>query len=361
MKKIIIFSLIIFICAIYFYKERRMKIGPEEAARIRDELHNLDIRGFDDRKIYYDKLYYIIASGEGFSSTAYKDSHGLWTIGYGFNMDRGGASRREWNEIFEGLISFDDAKSGKIQITEEQGRMLKRYGVEKREKELSEIYSSCWDKMRLNERAILTDLYYQAPSLANGKTRISNHIEEYYRTGVEDYLQLAVTEVQLYSSHSPDPATRIGLQNRNNIRAIILDSRKSPLYSNPKDELIPEIKKIEIIPGKTVISREISDKFPKSNNHGDYYIWRTKMDGKVRASHQELEGKVFKYEDKNMKHPEEDPGCRCKAERLPIHAKIIEEEKDESLEEDLKQDDFSDVIIRKHITNLAELPGFYIK
>lgn len=333
-----------------------MKIGPEEAARIRDELHNLDIDHFADREIYYDKLYYIIASGEGFSSSAYRDSHGLLTIGYGFNMDRGGASRNEWNEIFGGSISFDDAKSGKIDITEEQGRMLKRYGVAKREQELARIYAPYWHEMRLNERAILTDLYYQAPSLANEKTRISNHIEEYYRTGVEDYLQLAVTEVELYSSHSTDPATRIGLQNRNNIRAIILDSRKSPLYSNPKDELIPEDQKIEIILGKTVISREVSDRFPKSNNHGDYYIWRTKMDGKVRTAHQELEGKVFKYEDKNMKHPQEDYGCRCEDHRLPIHAKIIEEEKDERLEED-----FSYVIIRKHITNLAELPGFYIK
>lgn len=132
-----------------------MEINPKEAAKIRDELHNLDIHSFDDREEYYEKLYYIIASGEGFSSKIYRDSKGILTIGHGFNMDRGNASRNEWNQIFKGLISFDEAKNGDSMITKEQARMLKRYGVENREKELAKIYDPYWEKMRLNERAIV--------------------------------------------------------------------------------------------------------------------------------------------------------------------------------------------------------------
>jgi GH24 family phage-related lysozyme (muramidase) len=360
MKKTIIFLLMLIISAIgifYFYKEISMEIGPKEAARLRDELHNLNIRNFADREIYYEKLYYIIASGEGFSSKPYRDSRGLLTIGYGFNMDRGDASRNEWDEIFKGSLSFYDAKSGKIGITKEQARMLKRYGVEKRENELAKIYDPYWDKMRLNEKAILTDLYYQRPSLAGGNSRLSKHIKDYYETNNVAYFELAVTEVQLNSSYSKNPLERIGLQNRNNIRAIILDSRSCPLYSRPHDELIPENKQIEVILGETIIPREVSAKFPESNNLGDYYIWRTCLDDKVRDAHKEFEGKVFKHED-DIKHPQEDYRCRCYKQRLPIHAKIIEKEEPKP---ELREEDFSGEIIRKHLANLYEIPGFYIR
>ena len=333
-----------------------MEIGPKEAEQIRDELHNLNIERFADREIYYEKLYYIIASGEGFSAEVYRDSRGLLTIGYGFNMNRGDASKNEWDTIFKGSLSFDSAKNGDIKITKEQARMLKRHGVEKRENELEKIYDPYWHKMRLNERAILTDLYYQAPSLANNKTRLSNHIKDYYRTNNPAYFELATMEVKLHSSHAKNPLERIGLQSRNNIRAIILDSRECSLYSRPHDELIPEAKQLEVVLGETIIPREVSAKFPESNNLGDYYIWRTRMDDKVRSTHKELEGKVFKHEDK-IEHPGDDYGCRCYKQRLPIHAKVIE---NENMEEP-KEDDFSALIIRKHITNFSELPGFCIR
>jgi len=70
-----------------------MEINQKEAAKLRDELHNLDIHNVNDHEVYYEKLYYIIASGEGFSSKIYGDSKSILTIGYGFNMDRGNASK----------------------------------------------------------------------------------------------------------------------------------------------------------------------------------------------------------------------------------------------------------------------------
>jgi len=327
-----------------------MEIGAKESAKLRDELHNLDILNSDDREIYYNKLYYIIASGEGFSPEAYKDSKNLLTIGYGFNMDRGDASKNEWNKIFKGSISFDSAKEGAIEITKEQARMLKQYGVTAREEEIAKIYDPYWDRMRLNEKAMLTDLYYQSPKLVGKGTKFSKYLKEYYKTGDAHYLELAVTEVKLYSSYSKNPIERIGLQNRNNIRAIILDSRACFLYSNPHDKLIPEDKKLKITLRQTIIPKYISSSFPKSNKLGDYYIWRTLRDDKVRSTHKEFEGKVFKHEYKIM-HPGDDYGCRCYKERLPIHAEIIKQE-NKMLKE---QDEHSGIyilhpVLKKNIT-----------
>ncbi|MDA9163798.1 hypothetical protein N9N97_02830 [Rickettsiaceae bacterium] len=318
-----------------------MEIGPEEAAKLRDELHNLDIHHPEGRELYYQKLYYIIASGERFSGKIYRDSKNLLTIGYGFNMNRGRASIHEWNNIFKGSTSFEEAKNGDIEITREQGQMLKQYGVSIREKELADIYNPYWDRMRANERAILTDLYYQSPKLAKKGTKFCKYLKEYYKTGDVHYFELAVTEVKLHSSYSKNPIERIGLQNRNNIRAIILDSRESILYSNPHDELIPKEKRLKVILEETIIPKYISNSFPKSTNLGDYYIWRTREDAKVRSAHKELEGRVFKHEYKMM-HPTDDYGCRCYAERLPIHAEIVEQRNQ------LNRQDYSPDIVDCH-------------
>ncbi|MDC0865053.1 hypothetical protein OAP56_03815, partial [Rickettsiaceae bacterium] len=106
-----------------------MKIEREEAAWLRDELHNLDIGNKDDSDMYYRKLFHIIASGEDFKPRTYGDSKKIPTIGYGFNMGRGDASRKEWDAVFGDSISFDDAKSGKISITKRQAIALKRFGI----------------------------------------------------------------------------------------------------------------------------------------------------------------------------------------------------------------------------------------
>ncbi len=351
MKKIIIFLLMLSVSIFSFYiyfKDTIMEIGPEDAARLRDELHNLDIHHHADRELYYQKLYYIIASGEGFSKKVYKDSKNLLTIGYGFNMDRGNASRNEWNNIFKGSISFDSAKEGDIELTREQGKMLKQYGVSAREEEIAKIYYPYWHEMRANERAILTDLYYKSPKLAKKGTKFCKYLKEYYKTGDVHYFELAVTEVKLYSSYSKNPIERAGLQNRNNIRAIILDSRESVLYSNPHDELIPTEKRLKIILGETIIPKYISNSFPKSNKLGDYYIWRTLGDDKVRSTHKDLEGMIFKHEYKMM-HPKDDYNCRCYAERLPIHAEIIEQENKMMKEQDESLDIYITTCVKKRI------------
>lgn len=346
MKKIIFFLLAIIVSIFFTHiilESNIMRIGQKEAAKLRDELHNLNINSIDDNEFYYKTLYYITASGEGFSAEVYKDSKGKLTIGYGFNMDRGDASRNEWDDVFKNYnLSFDEAKKGNLAITTDQALMLKKHGIQKRERELEKIYAPYWHQMRLNERAILTDMYYQLPALVGQKTKIAKFMKEYYKTNKIIYFDMAVVEIKEHSSFSKNPADKAGLQNRNNIRAIIFDSRDCPLYSMPHDELIPVSKQIKVTLGETIIPREVSDNFPKSNNHGDYYIWRTRMDDKVRSTHKEFEGKVFRHED-DMNHPTEEYGCRCYKQKLPIHAVIIDEEEDDdnqTIDDIVKQYEF---------------------
>ncbi len=54
-----------------------MEIGEKEAANLRNELHNLNMTNSFDREVYYDKLLYIIASGEGFKPQIYRDTKGI--------------------------------------------------------------------------------------------------------------------------------------------------------------------------------------------------------------------------------------------------------------------------------------------
>ena len=59
---------------------------------------------------------------EGFRGTAYDDTEGVRTIGYGFNLDRTYAKTR-FQDSLPGL-SFADVKSGKVSITEDQAKKL---------------------------------------------------------------------------------------------------------------------------------------------------------------------------------------------------------------------------------------------
>ena len=65
----------------------------------------------------------------------------------------------------------------------------------------------------------------------------------------------------------------------------------------------------------------------KENPPGEFYIWRTKGDDKVRSSHAARDGEIFhcKTPHKGI-HPGHAPGCRCKAQRLsPEEEKILRE------------------------------------
>jgi hypothetical protein len=57
MKKNIFFLLMLITSIVCFYiifKITRMEIDEKEAARLRDQLHNLEIKNFCDNEIYYE-------------------------------------------------------------------------------------------------------------------------------------------------------------------------------------------------------------------------------------------------------------------------------------------------------------------
>lgn len=332
-----------------------MEINEKQARQIRDSLHNLDITGPISNNFYSETLNHIIASGEGFSGKVYRDSKNKLTIGYGFNMDRGRIAETEWNQVFKGSLSFDDAKNGRIKLTKDQGKLLKTHSIMVREEELRKIYKPYWNNMRLNERAVITDMYYQSPKLVGRSSRFRGYINKYYETNDEDYLGLAVNEIKHHSSYSLNPLDIVGLQSRNNIRSIIFDSRNAPLYSKPYEDLIPEDKEIKIIIGETIIPRQMSEKLPYADHLGNYYIWRTRMDDKVRSSHRKLEGMVFSFDD-DMQIPGEEYGCRCYVERLPINAKIIEKETKSLGGEDFEKgaDIFNEFVLKEYHEAICE-------
>jgi Phage Mu protein F like protein/Colicin E5 ribonuclease domain len=67
---------------------------------------------------------------------------------------------------------------------------------------------------------------------------------------------------------------------------------------------------------------ELSHKAFSQEHLTTHYIWRTRGDNKVRASHAANNGKIFAWESPpSTGHPGEDYGCRCWAE--PYHGLVI--------------------------------------
>jgi len=83
-------------------------------------------------------------------------------------------------------------------------------------------------------------------------------------------------------------------------------------------------------------------------NKKQYYIWRTKQDDKVRPKHEFFEGKIFHIDvSPSIGHPGDDYNCRCV--------------RDFNIPDFVQTKHFFSEIIRKHITNLFDIPGFCIK
>jgi murein DD-endopeptidase MepM/ murein hydrolase activator NlpD len=58
---------------------------------------------------------------------------------------------------------------------------------------------------------------------------------------------------------------------------------------------------------------------PSEDHFGNFYIWRTEDDEKVRAAHAERDDLIFRWDDPPKGgHPGEDYNCRCRAEPLSM-------------------------------------------
>ena len=100
-----------------------------------------------------------IQADEGFEPSVYKDTMGIKTIGYGFNLERAGS--QEALEAAGIKKSLADLKGGKTNLTKEEasrlmmGEMGHFQGVAKRF-----VGESTWKKLSPNRQGILTNMAY---------------------------------------------------------------------------------------------------------------------------------------------------------------------------------------------------------
>ncbi len=190
------------------------------------------------------------------------------------------------------------------------------HNLKVRDKELNKIYGGSWNKLRANEKAAISSAYFNSPKTVGKGTRFHKNIMAYTETGDKKYLLAAVDELR----HKSNP--KGNLQDRRNGEADLLNSTHAPVYSPPNRPLIPQ-GKIKIIAGETVVPIGLSDHYPTVPN-SEYYIWRTALDHKVRATHQAKEGRVFKRG--IGEKPGDSYNCRCHEEEITINLEILEQE-----------------------------------
>ncbi|AVP88141.1 hypothetical protein phytr_12160 [Candidatus Phycorickettsia trachydisci] len=270
------------------------------------------------------------------------------TIGFGFNMDAPGAEQ-EWKKVFGDKVSFEKVLNGK-EITNEQAKQLLDYQIIKRRGELQKFFGKYWDRFKPNEKMTTESLYFNNPSLVrrynpkSGRsedTNFSKNMKKYVDTNDPKYLKEAYKEVKYKSNKTKNP----GIQNRRNREANALDSDQCPMRSKPNDDPIPQGTSMKAEVSKTVVPRGLPNTICKPNDK--YYIWRCQHDDKVRLKHQFHDGKIFDIDNPpDIGHPGDDYNCRCIQDfNIPDFVDI----------------DTSKKMIRKHITNLFELPNFCIK
>lgn len=96
---------------------------------------------------------------EGFRPGVYKDTEGIKTIGYGFNLERAGA--QEALDAAGIKKSLGDLKSGKLQLTKEEADRLMR-GEYPHFADAAKRYvgKETWNKLTLDRQKILTNMAY---------------------------------------------------------------------------------------------------------------------------------------------------------------------------------------------------------
>jgi len=308
---------------------------------LRDSIHNLDLSSNENMKIFSENLKDFLKIHEGVRFEAYDDKTpdkktgggkpireilasggkvvGDRTIGVGFNMDTGSA-RKEWESLFHVSVSFDDAYNGKLKLTEEQVDRLLYKSLSTRCQQVEEIYENIWSKLRANERITILSLYFNGPKLVSKGTKFYAHIKAYVETGHEKHLQEAVYEVRHRSNRDKEDGT----QDRRNCEAELLDSTKAPFYSKPNEPLYPQ-NLLHIKLNDVIVPRGFNKIFPVSSNT-EYFIWRTRLDGKVRAAHLAKEGRIFKRTSMDAcELPGQSKGCRCWEEPLTQNIVVIDE------------------------------------
>jgi len=324
---------------------------------IRDSVHNLVINESTelDNEIYFTKLKSFIEALEGSRSDAYLDGildpdkpsqfisvakfnaldesvqdqlkkeclakrgkGPVTTVGIGANIDK-----KEVQNHFDAILGtpglMQQVSLGKENLTDEQISLIFRDCIKTRLNELHTAYGDDWDKLRLNERITIISLYFNNPKLAGGQTNFRRYIRNYAETDNPVYLQQAVREVTDKSNATKSP----GIQNRRNAEGALLASYEVPAYTKPSET--PDSAKVKIADINSTIIPFNND-HPVYNTNSEYFIWRTRLDSRVRAAHLMLEGKVFRKDDPPKGYmPAETYNCRCIAEEVPDYILVKDE------------------------------------
>lgn len=301
--------------------------------------------------VYFTRLKYFIALLEGFENEAYLDGikdpdnkkryisarkfYGfdkarqdalkdkrrkkdgkdpITTVGIGANINSK-KDRKQYDDALGEPGLMQRVYYGKAKLTDEQVGIIFKDRLNRQLKTLKAIYGSSWDKLRANERMCIHSLYFNKPTLANSKSNLMKNIKKYIETNDEKFLRLAIKEV----TERSNPAKVDGIQNRRNAEGALLASYESPAYTKPWES--PDARQIEAANlNDTIMPLSSSKKRNTGGRNADYFIWRTKMDNKVRADHMLLEGKIFRKEGDLF--PGSLNNCRCHTEEVPDHILI---------------------------------------
>ncbi|MCE3232401.1 MAG: hypothetical protein K0R98_658 [Rickettsiaceae bacterium] len=224
-----------------------MALGIQDTIKVRERIRNLKIdSAVNDRKTYeIERFNYIIAAelspSMGLGNKVIKDSKGRNAVGIGFDMDRP-ESLTEWQQAFAGyaMPNFNDVRSGKISLTDDQVRLLFNRSIGARELHLRNVYQSSWAALTPSERLAIEDLNYNGgDGLVGAKTNFRKNIDKYIATkaagdlaAAQRYLDCSLWEVRVNSNKEKSK----GLQNRRDSQAELLNTYARDLNTLPKPE-----------------------------------------------------------------------------------------------------------------------------
>lgn len=108
---------------------------------------------------------------EGWSPTAYNDTNGIKTIGYGTNLDRPGMPDR----LAALGLDYNSVRSGQAQITPDQGQALFQQDMNKAVQAAPAIVSTYYDQPAPAQQAINDMIYNMGPgAFGQFKNTIAN-------------------------------------------------------------------------------------------------------------------------------------------------------------------------------------------
>jgi lysozyme len=154
---------------------------------------------------------------EGFRSKVYKDSIGLATIGYGFNLaDK--SNRAVLKKHLGNKYDFDKLRRGWQSISRVDAETLLRGIVNDMVKKLrNQVFPHSWNKFNSETQNVLTNMAYQLgiPRLKKFKKMIKGLRNEDYQTAAKEML-----DSRWARSNSPSRAQRLyqRMKKANNVK-----------------------------------------------------------------------------------------------------------------------------------------------